>query len=160
MREIDIRPIGIVRTPFTSARGTPIQPAYADGAKGKVILDDAFGAALDDIEGFGRLWLLYWMHRVTSFRPRVVPYRDEQEHGLFATRSPCRPNPIGLSVVSFVRREGATLHVADVDMLDGSPLLDVKPYVPEFDSHPTSKAGWFATSRIDRRVADDRFHRG
>lgn len=160
MRELDIRPIGVLRTPFTKAKGTPIQSVYADGAKGQVVLDDSFGAALDDVEGFARLWLVYWMHRVASFQPRVVPYRDTRERGLFATRSPCRPNPIGLSVVRLVRREGTTLHVADVDMLDKSPLLDVKPYVPEFDSHPTSRAGWFDGFGVDRRVADDRFHRG
>jgi len=158
-RELDIRPIGRVRTPFATESGTPIQSAYARGAKGRVLLDDAFGTALDDIDGFERLWLIYWMHRVVSFRPRVVPYRDTRERGLFATRSPCRPNPIGLSVVRLVRREGCVLHVADVDMLDNSPLLDIKPYVPDFDAHSSSRAGWFDGTAVDRRVADDRFYR-
>ena len=91
-------------------------------------------------------------------RPRVVPYRDTREHGLFATRSPCRPNPIGISVVRLLRREERVLHVVDVDILDKTPLLDIKPYVPEFDSHPMSRAGWFDHGRSNREVADNRFH--
>lgn len=155
---ISLRTIGRIRTPFRAGNGTPIQPAYAQGAEGQVIVADHFAAALDDIEGFERLWLVYWMDRVVAFQSRVVPYRDTREHGLFATRSPCRPNPIGLSAVRLLRREGCVLHVADVDMLDDTPLLDIKPYVPEFDAHPSAKAGWFDASGVDRRVADERFH--
>ena len=155
---ISLRVIGRIRTPFVEATGTPIQPAYARGAEGQVIVDDPFAAALDDIEGFERVWLVYWMDRVTTFQPRVVPYRDTKEHGLFATRSPCRPNPIGMSVVRLVRRDERVLHVADVDILEDTPLLDIKPYVPEFDAHPSSKAGWFDACGVDRQVADGRFH--
>jgi len=155
---IDLQVIGRIRTPFNMADGTPIQAAYAGATEGRVILDDAYWAALDDFEGFERVWLIYWMDRAAPFRPRVVPYRDTQERGLFATRSPCRPNPIGLSVVRLLRRDGRVLHVAGVDMLDDSPLLDLKPYVPEFDSYPSSRAGWFDSSQVDRRVADGRFH--
>lgn len=153
-----LRVIGRIRTPFVGARGTPIQTAYARGVEGSVVLDEAVAGALDDLEGFERVWLLYWMDRAVAFRPRVVPYRDTRERGLFATRSPCRPNPIGLSVVRVVRRSGCVLHVADVDILDDTPLLDIKPYVPEFDAHPASRAGWFEACGADRRVADDRFH--
>ncbi len=155
---ISLRAIGRIRTPFHTGNGTPIQPAYAQGAEGRVIVDDRFADALDDIEGFERVWLIYWMDRVVAFQPRVVPYLDTQEHGLFATRSPCRPNPIGLSVVRLLRREAGVLYVADVDMLNGTPLLDIKPYVPEFDAHPSAKAGWFETGGVDCRVADNRFH--
>jgi tRNA-Thr(GGU) m(6)t(6)A37 methyltransferase TsaA len=153
-----LRAIGRIRTPFIEAKGTPIQAAYAQGAEGQVVLDDPFAAALDDVEGFDRVWLIYWMDRAAAFRPRVVPYRDTRERGLFATRSPCRPNPIGMSVVRLARRDGHVLHVSDVDVLDDTPLLDIKPYVPEFDSHPSSKAGWFEECGVDRRVADGRFH--
>ena len=156
--EIALRVIGAIRTPFVEAAGTPIQPAYANGAEGQVLVDERFACALDDIEGFERVWLVYWMDRVAGFKPRVTPYRDTREHGLFATRSPCRPNPIGMSVVQLIRRDGNILHVADVDMLDETPLLDIKPYVPAFDAHPSSKAGWFETCGVDRRVADGRFH--
>ena len=155
---ITLRPIGIINTPFQEAAGTPIQGVYAQGKSGLVTLDDAYAAALDDIEGFDRLWLIYLMDRAGMFKPRVIPYRDTREHGLFATRSPNRPNAIGLSVVRLTKREGCILHVADVDMLDGTPLLDIKPYVPEFDAHPGSRAGWFDAPGTDRREADDRFH--
>jgi len=141
------------------AEGTPIQPAYALGVEGQVIVDEPFALALDDIEGFERIWLIYWMDRVSVFKPRVVPYRDTREHGLFATRSPCRPNAIGMSAVRLVCREGSILHVVDVDVLDDTPLIDIKPYVPEFDAHPSAKAGWFDTAGEDRKVADNRFHK-
>jgi len=155
---LELRPIGVVRTRFTEAAGTPIQPVYALRSEGEVVVDEAFVPALDDIEGFERVWLLYWMDRVGGFEPRVVPYRDTREHGLFATRSPCRPNPVGLSAVRLLSREGRVLRVSDVDILDGTPLLDIKPYVPEFDAHPASRAGWFEDRTEDRRVADGRFH--
>jgi tRNA-Thr(GGU) m(6)t(6)A37 methyltransferase TsaA len=153
-----MRPIGTIRSPHKAASGTPIQPAYARGAQGEVVVDDALLAALDDLEGFERIWLVYCFDRAAPFKPRVVPYRDTREHGLFATRSPCRPNPIGMSVVHLVAREGNVLRVRGVDVLDGTPLLDIKPYVPEFDAHPSSKAGWLDERRADREVADERFH--
>lgn len=158
MSPLPLEPIGRIHSPFQEAAGSPIQPAYAKGAEGRVVVDAAWAAALDDLDGFERVWLLYWMDRVDGARTKVVPYRDVVERGLFATRSPCRPNPIGLSVVRLLRREGNVLHVADVDMLDGSPLLDVKPYVPAFDAHPGSRAGWFDLTTSARETADTRFH--
>ncbi len=155
---ITMRAVGVIRTPFVEASGTPIQAAYGQGIEGQVVLHESYAQALDDIEGFERLWLIYWMDRVSGFKPRVIPYRDTKEHGLFATRSPGRPNPIGMTVVRFLRREGATLYVADIDILDGTQLLDIKPYIPAFDAHPVSRAGWFDTPGVDRRVADNRFH--
>jgi tRNA (adenine37-N6)-methyltransferase len=157
-KQIKIQTIGIIRTPFLEASGTPIQAAYGKDIEGRVLLNEAYAAALDDIEGFERLWLIYWMDRVGQFKPRVVPYRDTREHGLFATRSPSRPNPIGMSVVCLLRREGSVLHIAGIDILDGTPLLDIKPYIPEFDAHPVSKAGWLDIPGVDRRKADNRFH--
>jgi tRNA-Thr(GGU) m(6)t(6)A37 methyltransferase TsaA len=154
----DIKAIGTIYSPYQTAAGTPIQSTYAGGAEGRVALDPAYERALDDIEGFERLWLIYWMDRVGPFRLKVIPYRDDREHGVFATRSPSRPNPIGMSVVRLLRREGSTLVVADIDMLDGTPLLDIKPYVPEFDAYPVSRAGWFDSAAVDRRRADGRFH--
>ena len=158
-KQIKIQTIGIIRTPFPEASGTPIQAAYGKDIEGQVVLHEAYAAALDDIEGFERLWLIYWMDRVGPFKPSVIPYRDIKEHGLFATRSPSRPNPIGMSVVRLLRREGSVLHIADIDILDGTQLLDIKPYIPEFDAHPISKAGWFDAPGVDRREADDRFHK-
>jgi len=158
-KSILLHVIGTVHSPYREAAGTPIQTVYGHGVEGSVVLRESYAPALDDIEGFERLWLIYWLHRAGAFKPRVLPYRDNVEHGLFATRSPNRPNPIGMSIVRFVRREGATLYVADMDILDGTPLLDIKPYVPEFDCHPDSRAGWFDNAGVDRRVADSRFHK-
>lgn len=158
MLERDLRIIGRIRSPHLEARGTPIQPAYARGAEGQVVLNPELAPALDDIEGFERLWLLYLMDRVDTYRLHVVPYRDTRPHGVFATRSPTRPNPLGISVVRLLAREGNVLHVADLDVLDDTPLLDLKPYVPIFDAHPSSRAGWFDTTTLDRQLADERFH--
>ncbi|MBN2491425.1 MAG: tRNA (N6-threonylcarbamoyladenosine(37)-N6)-methyltransferase TrmO [Planctomycetes bacterium] len=159
-RPIVSRSIGVIRTPHTAAAGTPIQPIYAEEALGEVHVDPDLEPALADLEGFERIWLVYWCDRAGPFRPRIVPYRDTREHGLFATRAPSRPNPIGLSVVRLLGREGNVLRVRGVDILDGTPLLDIKPYVPEFDAHPSSRAGWLDDRRQDRRHADGRFHEG
>lgn len=153
-----LKTIGTIHTPFSTAEGTPIQPAFARGVPGVVEIDQEFGDALKDIEGFERIWLIYWLDRVGPFTPHVVPYRDTVEHGLFATRSPARPNPIGLSAVRLVERVGRTLRVEEVDILDGTPLLDIKPYVPSFDAHPGAKAGWFDLAVGARETADARFH--
>jgi len=159
LNSISLQEIGRIRTPFMVGAGTPIQPAYANGAEGQVLLDERFQMALDDLTGFERIWLIYWLDRASSFSPHVVPYRDTQARGLFATRAPSRPNPIGLSVVRLLERSDNCLRVADVDMLDNTPLLDIKPYVPEFDSHPLAKAGWLECAACDRRQADERFHK-
>ena len=115
-RPINIQVIGTIQTHFKEASGTPIQAVYGQGAEGRVLVHEPFVPALDDIEDFERLWLIYWMDRVGPFRPKIIPYRDNTEHGLFATRSPTRPNPVGLSVVRLIRREGSVLHVADIDI--------------------------------------------
>jgi tRNA (adenine37-N6)-methyltransferase len=156
---LKIHPIGIIRSPFHEAEGTPIQPAFAEGIEGTVHVEAALEPALKDLEGFERIWLIYWLHRAGPFRPVVVPYRDVRPHGLFATRSPSRPCGIGISAVRLLGREGSLLRVADIDILDGTPLLDIKPYVPAFDAYPGSKAGWLDECVDGRRTADGRFHR-
>lgn len=156
---LTVRPIGVVYSPHRAAVGTPIQGVYAERFEGTVVVNQELQSALADIEGFERLWLIYWLDRAGPFRPTVVPYRDTRERGLFATRSPCRANPIGMSVVRLLGRTGNVLSVRGLDILDETPLLDIKPYVPEFDAHPESKAGWLDEA-LDRRVADERFHRG
>jgi tRNA (adenine37-N6)-methyltransferase len=152
------RSIGVIKTNNKDAAGTPIQPAYAQGTEGTVVLDEAFSDALDDLDGFERIWLIFLLDRAGPFKSHVVPYRDNKAHGTFATRSPCRPNPIGMSVVRLVRRQDRVLMIADVDILDGTPLLDIKPYIPVFDAHPNSHAGWFSSSDSKREHADSRFH--
>ncbi len=148
--------IGIIRTPFTNTAGTPVQPSASEGASGTVEVFDEYEAGLLDLEGFDRIWLLYWFDRTCAPKLTVVPYKDDREHGLFATRAPCRPNPIGISSVRLLGIEGTTLRVADVDMLDGTPLLDIKPYVPAFDVYPVARCGWLDKGS-DTAVADDRF---
>ena len=154
---LTVRPIGVIHSPYSVQAGTPIQPTYGGGARGEVLVAPEYAAALDDLEGFERIWLVYWLDRAGTFRPRVIPYRDDHEHGLFATRSPQRPNPLGLSAVRLLDREGPLLRVAELDILDGTPLLDIKPYVPAFDAYPAARAGWFDHCAVDRRVADARF---
>lgn len=157
-QNITLVPIGVIHSPHRSAAGTPIQPAYAEQCEGQVVVDEGFEAALGDLDGFDRVWLIYWLDRAGPYKPHVVPYRDTREHGLFATRSPCRPNPIGLSVVRLLGCEQRILQVGGIDVLDGTPLLDIKPYVPEFDAYPSSRAGWLDECRENRRLADGRFH--
>lgn len=154
-----MEPIGWIRSPHRSPVGTPIQPTYAVQVEGEVVVNEDLVEALADIEGFERIWLIYSFDRAGPFASRVIPYRDTREHGLFATRAPSRPNAIGLSVVRLLGRERNVLRIRGVDILDGTPLLDIKPYVPAFDAFPISKAGWLDEVPDDRREADKRFHR-
>lgn len=155
---LSLRPIGIIHTPFREPAGTPIQPVYAHGAEGTVEVYDHFAEGLADLEGFERIWLIYVCDRAVDPKMRVVPYRDTRERGLFATRAPARPNPLGLSCVRLLRIEKNVLHVGDLDILDGTPLLDIKPYVPAFDSFPGVRGGWLDERNAERTVADKRFH--
>jgi tRNA-Thr(GGU) m(6)t(6)A37 methyltransferase TsaA len=152
-----IRPIGRIHTPFTHATGTPIQSAVANSAEGTIALFPEFEPGLKDIEGLDRLWLVYQFDRASEPQLLVRPYLDPCEHGIFATRSPARPNLIGISVVRLLGLEGCCLRIADVDMLDGTPLLDIKPYVPAFDHFPVTKVGWYEGRSPAGAVADDRF---
>lgn len=155
--EMRLKPIGVIRTPFAEPAGTPIQPCMAQGAEGSVIVFDEFAAGLQDLAGFERIWLIYWFHRAGPPRLRVQPFLDEQERGLFATRAPCRPNPIGISCVRLLAVEGHLLKIADVDIVDGTPLLDIKPYAPQFDCYPVRRTGWLEAAPGARRLADRRF---
>ena len=159
MNTMRVRPIGVIRTPFKEPEGTPIQPAMADGARGAVTVFEEFQDGLKDLEGFERIWLIYWFHRAPEVRLLVTPFLDDHERGIFATRAPARPNPIGMSSVRLLRVEGNVLTVADVDVIDGTPLLDIKPYAPAFDCHKVKRSGWLDKTRKSRRVADNRFGR-
>lgn len=156
---LTFRRIGIIHTPFGDVAGTPIQPQYAEGIEGEVEVDEEFAEGLADIEGFDRIWLVYAFDRSGPYRLVVVPYRDVVAHGVFATRAPSRPNAIGISAVRLLGREGNRLRVADLDILDGTPLLDIKPYVSAFDAYVGGRTGWFDTAPGHRSVSDDRFHR-
>jgi len=142
MNEIKYKPIGVVHSPFKEPKGTPIQPAGAKGTNGIVEILPEYAEGLKDIEGFSNIILLYHFH--LSKGPALIakPYMDNETHGVFAMRGPSRPNPIGISVVRLVRVEGNMLHVRDVDIVDGTPLLDIKPYIPEFDIREVKRIGW------------------
>lgn len=150
-------PIGIIHSPFTIVDGTPIQPIYSEGAEGTVEIFPESGPGLSDLDGFERIWLIYLFNRASPAKLKIVPFRDNVERGVFATRAPSRPNPIGLSVVRLLGVDGLMLRVADIDILDGTPLLDIKPYISEVDSYPNSRAGWWDSRKIDRKNADGRF---
>ncbi len=156
---MEIQPIGILRSPFTEQKGTPIQPAYAKGTKGRIEMAPAHEAALSDLDRFERIWVLCYFDKAAPYRLRITPYRDTQLRGLFATRAPARPNPIGMSVLRLDRIEGNVLYVSDVDILDQTPVIDIKPYVPAFDSHPGSKAGWLDEKEAGLERADGRFEK-
>lgn len=158
MPDIVVKPIGVIRTPHTSQEETPIQPVFAPGVPGRVEVLPEFEEGLRDIEGFSHIYLVYAFDRAGAIRLSVTPYLGDEERGVFATRSPHRPNGIGLSLVRLVRREGAVLHVEDVDVLDGTPLLDIKPYVERFDSRESVRSGW--SEDIDDETAWKRGRRG
>jgi tRNA-Thr(GGU) m(6)t(6)A37 methyltransferase TsaA len=138
------RPIGAIHSPFKEPRDAPIQSACARDIEGTVEIFPEYSEGLADLEGFSHIILIYHFHLSKGHSLRVKPYLDSELRGVFATRAPARPNPIGMSIVRLVKVEGGKLHVRDVDILDGTPLLDIKPYVPEFDSRSTEKIGWLS----------------
>lgn len=154
-----VTPIGVVHSEWTDPKGTPIQPGYAAGHKGTIEVWPEYVAGLADLEGFERIWLIYWFHKAPAPRLRLVPFRDTVERGLFATRAPCRPNPLGLSSLRLGSIEDNVLHVDGVDILDGTPVLDIKPYAPDFDHFDVSRYGWLQRTAEDRTHADNRFER-
>jgi len=137
----------------------PIQPAGAAGIKGRVELNPEFAEGLCDLDDFSHLILLYHFHKNSGYELMVKPFLDSRKRGLFATRAPRRPNPVGISVVKLVGIDSNVIHITGADVLDGTPLFDIKPYVPVFDSFPEAKAGWLESSvhRADSVKSDDRF---
>ena len=156
---MEIKPIGIIHSPFQQAAGTPIQPVFAKGTEGHVEVFDEYSQGLKDLDGFERLWLIYWFDRCRDYSLKVIPYMDTEERGLFATRAPARPNPIGISTVRLEKIERNTVYVREIDILDGTPLLDIKPYSPKFDCFEVSRNGWLENAARRNHKADERFHR-
>jgi tRNA-Thr(GGU) m(6)t(6)A37 methyltransferase TsaA len=158
--EMHLTPIGIIHSPHQRAEGTPVQAALATGVQGTVEVFPEYAAGLRDLDGFERVWLVYWFDRARPAELVVTPYLDTTPRGLFATRAPRRPNPIGLSPVRLLGIVGSVLQVEGLDILDNTPLLDIKPYIPAFDACEAKRIGWCAEARDDGTVADGRFEAG
>jgi tRNA-Thr(GGU) m(6)t(6)A37 methyltransferase TsaA len=159
VKEIRFKPIGVIRSPFTDVKGMPIQTAGAKGIEGTVEVEPEYKDGLQDLEGFSHIILLYHFHESRGYALNVKPFMDEDMRGVFATRAPQRPNAIGISVVRLVKVEGCTMFIQDVDILDNTPLLDIKPYVPEFDVRAVERTGWLQdkAGNVHELSADERF---
>ena len=155
---VTYKPIGVIRTEHTQPDATPIQPRYARGCIGRAEIFPEFADGLLDLDGFSHVYLVYHFHRAEPARLTVKPFIQDSEHGVFATRAPSRPNPVGLSIVRLLRREGNVLFLDGADMLDGTPLLDIKPYTARFDCIVTAGNGW--QDRVDEDTARRRGRRG
>lgn len=156
MKPLTLHPIGVMRTAHASKVDAPRQPAAAQGTPGVIHLRDDLNLqhAVLDLEGWERIWVVFWFDRNEGWRPKVLPPRSTAgRKGVLATRAPHRPNPIGLSALRLVRVDGLRIHVLDVDLLDGTPVLDIKPYVPYSDAFPESASGWLAPGADDPRAA-------
>ncbi len=157
--EIKFEQIGTIHSPYTKLHDMPIQPSAARGVKGQVEVYEKYLPALSDLDGFSHIYLLYHFHLAKPYQLKVIPFLDDQERGLFSTRAPKRPNPIGLSVVKLIRVEEHILHIENIDVIDGTPLLDIKPYVREMEAVNDLRIGWLEkhTSKIDSQLSDKRF---
>jgi tRNA-Thr(GGU) m(6)t(6)A37 methyltransferase TsaA len=157
--QIQFTPIGTIETPWKTKEGMPIQASGAEGVKGKILLNEEFLPGIKDLEGFSHIMLLYYFHQSKGFSLQIKPFLENAIRGVFATRAPKRPNAIGVSVVKLVNVEENVLCIENVDMLDGTPLLDIKPYIPDFDVHEVNKVGWTAnrTGALNTVRSDKRF---
>jgi len=157
--EITFQPIGIIHSPYTKLQDMPIQPSAARGVEGSIEVNKQYLPALSDLEGFSHIYLLYHFHLSKSFQQKVIPFLDHQLRGLFATRAPKRPNPIGLSVVKLNRIVENLIHIENVDIINGTPLLDIKPYVQEMEAVKDLRIGWLEkhSSKFKSQLSDERF---
>jgi tRNA (adenine37-N6)-methyltransferase len=155
----DIEPIGVIHSPHHHIEDMPIQPRGASDIEGYVLVNEKYKDGLKDLEGFSHIYLLYYFHKAARTELQVVPFMDNQARGVFSTRSPLRPNHIGISIVRLKKIEGHVLFVQDVDVLDGTPLLDIKPYMEKFDAVENSTSGWMQASNkaVKEKRSDDRF---
>lgn len=159
MLNISYKPIGIVHSPFTKPEGTPIQSAVSKNSEAVIEIYPEFEEGLRDLEHFSHIYILFHLHLAEKKELTVIPFLDTTPHGVFATRSPGRPNAIGISVVCLNKIEGNKLYIKNIDILDGSPVLDIKPYIPQFDVFETTKNGWFEKNihKMKSQKDDGRF---
>ena len=152
-------PIGVIQSPFKELIGMPIQPSGAAGIRGKLIINPELELGLQDLEGFSHLILIYHFHRSSDYSLVIEPFLDGNPHGIFATRAPRRPNAIGLSVVRLIKVQANILEVENLDILNGTPLLDIKPFIPDFDQPESARVGWLEgkADSVRGKKSDDRF---
>ena len=157
--KIEYKPIGLIHTPFKELTGMPIQPSGGADVEGTVEIFKEYQDGLKGLEGFSHIILLYHLHRSQGFNLQIVPFIDTEIRGLFATRAPRRPKPIGLSIVQLNKIKHGILYINHIDILDGTPLLDIKPYYPEFESDKKFRTGWLEKlhKTFPDKKSDDRF---
>jgi tRNA-Thr(GGU) m(6)t(6)A37 methyltransferase TsaA len=157
---IKFEPIGTIHTPYKTKEGMPIQSVGAEGIKGIIKLKKKYVKGLLDLDGFSHIYLIYYFHKSKGFKLLVKPFLDDKLHGIFSTRAPQRPNLIGISVVKLISIKDNILEIENVDMIDGTPLLDIKPYISEFDIHEIEKNGWIKEKKgnLKEIKSDDRFN--
>jgi tRNA (adenine37-N6)-methyltransferase len=157
--DIIFHPIGIIHSSFKSLEKMPIQPTSESSQPGIVEIFPEYADGIKDLEGFSHIYLIYFFHKSRSTKLQVVPFLAKEPHGVFATRAPSRPNPIGLSLVKISSIEGIIIHVERLDILDGTPLLDIKPYIPEFENIKDVQIGWLkqVKGQVKDRKSDNRF---
>lgn len=159
MNKIIYKPIGVIHSPFKEPKGTPIQPASAKGIKGEVEVFPEYTDGLKDIAGFSHIILIYHFHLVKKTTLIAKPFMDDKRHGIFSIRGPSRPNPIGISIVRLINVKNNILHVENLDIVEGTPLLDIKPYIPEFDKVRVTQYGWLKNNidKLSKTKDDGRF---
>lgn len=160
MDKIIFNPIGVIHTPFKDIKNMPIQPVAAGGVKGTIELLPEYAEGLKDLEGFSYITLIYHFHKAKGYRLQVVPFMDTEKHGVFACKAPKRPNPVGISTVKLTGIKGNVIHIEEVDMLDGTPLIDIKPFYPRYDNREHASVGWLEKSKdvsLKDLCADERF---
>lgn len=160
MDKIILNPIGVIHTPFKDIKNMPIQPVAAEGVKGTIELLPEYADGLKDLEGFSYITLIYHFHKVKGYQLQVVPFMDTEKHGIFACKAPKRPNPIGISTVKLIGIKGNVIHIEQADMLDDTPLIDIKPFYPRYDNREQANVGWLEKSNnvsLNDLRADERF---
>jgi len=157
--ELTIEVIGVIHSGFHSIEDMPIQPGGAADITGHVVVNEDYLAGLQDLDGFSHVYLIYCFHQAKRTELTVTPFMDDQPRGVFSTRSPLRPNHIGLSIVKLKSIEGNKIFIEGIDVLDGTPLLDIKPYIKEFDAVKDSTSGWLQASaeEVSKKRSDNRF---
>lgn len=156
---INLNIIGTIHSPFKELKNMPIQPAGAKNIEGEIVISSDYTDGLKDLESFSHIYLIYHFHKVSEARLKIIPFMDTKEHGIFATRAPLRPSPIGISIVELIGRQGNRLRIRGIDVLDGTPLIDIKPYIPHFDHQEKATCGWMGKSKkeVEETRSDDRF---